>query len=155
MDKEQLIKSLSTTLSDFLDTHFGGTKKETLIPIIKKFEDEKMEVVEVLYCLPDEADLHNEGMNEKEIRKMVNNFNDNIDKISGNIAHAVNTTAFKPIKAWVNECECMIGEEVVPEGMPLVKVKFFDKEMWNKRKDGTLQGVSMGARGITVEGDKE
>ena len=117
-------------------------------PLIKqnKFEEDKKQVIEVLYCPPDEEDLHGERMTEQEIRKMVDDFNANIDNISGNLGHLVNTEKFKPIKAWVNEVDCMIGDELVVEGTPLVKVQFFDDDLYQARKDGVLKGVSVGAR---------
>lgn len=142
------------------DTLWGFFKsymktKDESIPIIKKFEDEKMEAIEILYCKPMEADAHDEGMTEEEIRKMVSNFNQNIDKIKGNIGHIVNIDGFKPLKAWVNECDCYIGDEFVPEGMPLVKTKFTDVDLWEKRKAGLLKGVSIGARGVKVDISEE
>lgn len=46
-----------------------------------------MQVIEVLYCPPEEDDLHGERMSDLEIRKMGDNFNENITNISGNLGH--------------------------------------------------------------------
>lgn len=89
---------------------------------------------------------------------MVDNLNMNIQKgkVKGNIAHIANTDKIEPIKAWVNPVDCMIGEEFVPEGMPLIKMKFHDSELWDKRKTGILKGVSIGAKGYKEPvGDQE
>ena len=59
-------------------------KPETLVKQ-NKFDEEKMQVIEVLYCPPEEDDLHGERMSDLEIRKMVDNFNENITNISGNL----------------------------------------------------------------------
>ena len=131
----------------FLSKYFGGSEDNSHLAVIKQFQEEEMIAVEPLYCLADEADAHKEGMTQETIRKMVDNFNTNIDNISGNISHVAMTDGFAPIKAWVNECECMIGDEYVPEGQPIVKVKFFNEVLWEARKAGELGGVSIGAKG--------
>lgn len=151
-DKEAFLKSLS----GLVDKFFGGSKEKPLQSIVK-FNEEEMVSIEPLYCLPMEADSHEDGMSLEEIRKMVDNINYNIDTITGNIGHMVDTQGFYFTKAWVNECECMIGEELVPEGQPIIKVQFEDKDLWNKRKSGELMGLSIGAVGnrVTNEDYKE
>lgn len=127
-------------------------KPETLVKQ-NKFDEEKMQVIEVLYCPPEEDDLHGERMSDLEIRKMVDNFNENITNISGNLGHIKNTDKFSPIKAWVNEVDCYIGDELVVEGTPLVKIQFNDPELYQARKDGVLKGLSIGAMGVKVKKD--
>lgn len=127
--------------------------KESLIEITK-FNEEQMIAIEPLYCKPMDSDAHDQGMTEEEIRKMVDNINTNINKISGNIGHVFNTDGFYFVKAWVNECECMIGSEFVPEGQPIIKVQFTDETLWSMRKKGQLQGLSIGALGVIVENEE-
>jgi hypothetical protein len=115
-----------------------------------KFNEEQMISIEPLYCKPMDADAHNQGMTEEEIRKMIDNINTNIHKISGNIGHVFNTNSFYFVKAWINECDCTIGDEYVPEGQPLIQVQFTDKTLWEMRKTGQLQGLSIGALGTIV-----
>lgn len=126
------------------------TKPESSKVEITKFNEEQMVSVEPLYCKPMDCDAHNQGMTEEEIRKMVDNINANIHKISGNIAHLFNTSGFYFVKAWVNECDCMIGSEFVPAGQPIIQVQFTDKTLWEMRKTGQLQGLSIGALGTIV-----
>lgn len=118
-----------------------------------KFDEEKMQVIEVMYCPPEHDDLHGERMSELEIRKMVDNFNTNIKNVSGNLGHLKNTDKFKAVKAWVNEVDCYIGDEFVVEGTPLVKIQFYDQELYQARKDGVLKGLSIGAMGRVVKKD--
>jgi hypothetical protein len=127
--------------------------KDSLIEITK-FNEEQMIAIEPLYCKPMDSDAHDQGMTEEEIRKMVDNINTNINKISGNIGHVFNTDGFYFVKAWVNECECMIGSEFVPEGQPIIKVQFTDETLWSMRKTGQLQGLSIGALGVIVENEE-
>ena len=84
---------------------------------------------------------------------MVDNFNQNISNVSGNLGHLKNTDKFKPVKAWVNEVDCYIGDEFVVEGTPLVKIQFYDPELYQARKDGILKGLSIGAMGRIVKKD--
>ncbi|MFM5072392.1 MULTISPECIES: XkdF-like putative serine protease domain-containing protein [Aeromonas] len=117
---------------------------------IMKFNEEQMVSIEPLYCKPMDSDAHSQGMTEKDIRLMVDDINTNIHKISGNIGHLFNTNGFHFLRAWVNECDCMIGGEFVPEGQPIIKVQFTDKTLWEMRKTGQLQGLSIGALGTIV-----
>lgn len=124
--------------------------KNTLIKQ-NQFTDSKMQVIEVMYCPPEQDDLHGERISELELRKMVDNFNANINNVKGNLGHLVNTDKFHPVKAWVNEVDCMIGDNFVSEGTPLVKIQFTDQELYEKRKSGEIMGLSIGAMGRSVE----
>ncbi len=148
--KDALIELFKKFIESTPDEIPQDSPNDLSVPVVKQFEDEKMESIEVLYCAPNEADAHGEAMTESEIRKMVDNFNANIGIIKGNFGHAVNTDQFSPVRAWVNECDCMIGGELVQEGLPLVKLKFHDPELFQKRKDGVFKGISIGARGKRV-----
>ncbi len=134
-----------------LDEHCKSTIQPKQTQIIKKYDDEAMQAIEPLYCAPLEADLHGQGMTESEIRKMVDDINQNISNISGNIGHAYNTEGFYFVKAWVNECECRIGDELVVEGQPIIKVQFTDEHLWDLRKTNQLNGLSIGALGSVVD----
>ena len=112
-----------------------------------------MQAIEVMYCPPEKDDLHGERISEIEIRKMVDNFNANINNVKGNLGHIKNTDKFYPIKAWVNEVDCMIGDQLVVEGTPLVKIQFKDPELYEARKSGKIMGLSIGAMGRSVEKD--
>lgn len=150
----ELFKTFSGT-KDTSPSQQDSTPEQTPLQVIKhnKFADEQMQVIEVMYCPPEYDDLHGERMSDLEIRKMVDNFNDNIANVSGNLGHMKNTDKFKPVKAWVNEVDCYIGDELVVEGTPLVKIQFYDAELYQARKDGVLKGLSIGAMGRVVKKD--
>jgi len=149
--KDSFIKSMS----ELFDKHFGGSTKESTLQTIKKFSEEEMISIEPLYCLPMEADAHDDGMTLAEIRKMVDNINKNIETITGNIGHVMDTEGFYFTKAWVNECECKFTEtgETIPEGQPIIKVQFVDKDLWEARKNGQLAGLSIGAVGKRIDNE--
>lgn len=142
-------------MKDTSPSQQDSTPENTPEQVIKqnKFDEEKMQVIEVMYCPPEYDDLHGERMSDLEIRKMVDNFNQNISNVSGNLGHLKNTDKFKPVKAWVNEVDCYIGDEFVVEGTPLVKIQFYDQELYQARKDGILKGLSIGAMGRIVKKD--
>ena len=147
--KTKTKKAISKATTDSVEKDGKGNLVE-----ITKFNEEQMIAIEPLYCKPMDSDAHDQGMTEEEIRKMVDNINTNINKISGNIGHVFNTDGFYFVKAWVNECECMIGSEFVPEGQPIIKVQFTDETLWSMRKTGQLQGLSIGALGVIVENEE-
>lgn len=150
----ELFKTFSGT-KDTSPSQQDSTPEETPAQVIKhnKFDEVQMQVIEVMYCPPEYDDLHGERMSDLEIRKMVDNFNDNIANVSGNLGHMKNTDKFKPVKAWVNEVDCYIGDELVVEGTPLVKIQFYDMELYEARKNGVLKGLSIGAMGRVVKKD--
>jgi len=151
MTPEQIAEIFNSVLATFSkENELTPSGLPSTIPVIKQYDDEKMIAIEPLYCGPMQVDAHGAAMSLEEINKMVDSFNKNISKISGNIGHMVNTEKFKPVKAWVNPCDCIIGETFVPEGQPIVQNQFYDKDLWEYRKAGKLLGVSIGAKGQEI-----
>lgn len=129
--------------------------------IVKGMDDEKMIAIEPLYLNVGEADYDKDGIEDSEIDKMISNFNKNINKIQGNIHHAMMTSAFKPTKAYRMPFDVYIGNPEEPEslkliksGQPIVEIQFSKtpagQMLWEKRKSGILGGVSIGAKGVRV-----
>lgn len=159
--EQDMEKSITKNIISWLEKSFGNTglkpDGKTNLPVIKQFEEEQMIAVEPLYIAPFETtgdiDGHDDIMYEPEIRKMVDSFNENLEK--GNLgtkeSHKEDVGYFTILKSWVNECDCYIGDHFVPEGQPLVKTKFRDKDKWEERKSGELTGVSIGASAKSVE----
>ncbi len=122
------------------------------IPVIKQFQDEQMISIEPMYCPPETEDGHGEQMTLEVIKQMVQSANDAIEKgtLSGGLFHSENRSDIEILEAWVNPCECIIGETEVQEGQPIVKVQFHNTELWDMRKSGELGGLSIGCKGSTV-----
>jgi hypothetical protein len=146
-----LFKSLKKAISRII----GNSNKE--LPVIKQFYDEEMIAIETMYCPPNVEDGHGELMDSETIYKMVDSCNNAIKegRLSGGLFHEENINDIEIIKAWVNECDCMIGDTEVPEGLPIVKVQFHDSDLWQMRKDGVLKGLSIGAKGGREEVNDE
>lgn len=157
-ETEDVVEKKLDKVLGWIDKHFSGSSKKTPdFPVIKQFEDEKMIVIEPLYIAPfdttGDIDGHNDVIFEEDVRYLVKSFNENLEK--GNLgtkeSHKEDVEYFSIIKAWVNECDCYIGDHFVPEGQPLVKNKFNDVDKWEERKNGDLCGVSIGASAREIE----
>ncbi len=144
-----IFRSMRNLFKEFLKPE--KSKKE--IPVIKQFDDEAMIAIEALYCAPDVADGHNEAMSLETIEGMVESCNKAIEdgRLSGGLFHNENTEDIEIIKAWVNPCDCIIGETEIPEGQPIVEVQFHNEDLWKMRKDGELKGLSIGARKVVED----
>ena len=125
-------------------------------PIIKAVNDELRESIEVIYA-PYELDAQEHWMRPETVRKACENFNVNLEKgvVIPNLFHSkdedgvyISTEAFTIEKSWINEVESVIGNQTVPEGTWICKLKWNDQGAWDKRKAGVYKGVSLGANGI-------
>lgn len=140
-------KSLTERIAEGIEKYFGGSKAPQA-QLIEKFNEEKMEAIEPLYIAIGSVDGVGDAYASPEVcYEMVKSFNQAITdgKLSGNYFHAYNTDDFTVQKAWITECDCVIGNTEVKEGQPLVKVKFNNEKAWELRKSGELTGVSIGA----------
>ena len=151
---------LTKAVTTMLDKYFSGTKKsETVnksLSVIKQFEDEQMVAIEKLYINPiTEIDLVGDTMTLEDTRGMVASLNKAIDSeggIQSGLFHKANADdVFTVEKAWVAETDCMIGETLIEEGQPLIKVQFHNTAAWELRKSGELTGISIGARATEIE----
>lgn len=118
------------------------------LPVIKQFQEEEMRAIEPLYCSVGEVDGHGDFIPTiEEMRDFVNEINKKNDRgeLQSSISHIHKTNSFKMIRAWVNECDCIIGDVTVPKGMPLAEMQFTKKAAWDMRKVGKLLGLSIGA----------
>lgn len=143
-------KAVNKTLNPFVSLlkklTFSEDKKQ--IPIIKQLDEEQMIAIEPLYITFGEIDGHGDTIESlEEVYKMVESFNQAIadGNLKSNYDHGEFCEDFVSLKAWVNECDCYIGDELVPEGQPLVKTQFSNIEKWNERKNNVLKGVSIQA----------
>lgn len=147
MSEKSILKALTKFFKKFED--------KTGTPVIKQFIEEEMIAVEPLYILPGEVDGQGYTIDLEVTKQMVESLNKALAEgsLETNFFHKHKTQSFSVIKAWVNECDCYIGETFVPEGQPIVKTKFHSKEAWALRKSGELMGVSIEGTGSFVEVD--
>lgn len=136
-------------LAKMLDKYFGGSKKPTM-DIIKQFgtDTEPMFAIEPLYIAPGEVDGHGDTMDLENITSMVDSLNKANDegRLQSGLFHKHKTDVWTLEKAWVNPVECMIGDQLIPEGQPIAKTLFTNKTAFQMRVDGDISGLSIGAR---------
>jgi hypothetical protein len=127
------------------------TKASKTLPLIKATDDEQMLAIEVVYE-PFVPDAHGQWMSDVTVRKACEDFNQKLSegKIKSNLFHIYETDSFEIVKSWINEVECTIGEERIPEGTWLCSVQYKSAELWEMLKSGEIGGVSICANG-TVE----
>lgn len=159
-EESDVEKSLLAKFSLLIDKAVGGTKQTEAVnkslSVIKQFEDEQMVAIEKLYINPiTEIDLAGDTMTLEDTRGMVASLNkaiDSEDGIQSGLFHKANADdVFTVEKAWVAETDCMIGETLIEEGQPLIKVQFHNDAAWGLRKSGELTGISIGARATEIE----
>ena len=123
--------------------------KQIVLKATKQKTEEERISVEVVY-VPEEFDEHNQFMTAETIRKACKDFNSNLaaGNISANLYHLSNTNKFEILKSWINEIDMVspTGQEV-KEGTWLVKLRY-SPELWEMKKAGKIQGVSIGCRGV-------
>lgn len=133
--------------------HFGGTNRTApsveTVPVIKQFQEEQMIAVEPLYIEPDGVDGHGWTASADVLRSMTESCDKAIreGRLLAKYNHKTLTDDFVFLKAFVNEVDCYIGDTFVPEGQPMIKSQFKNKDAWEKRKSGEICGVSIGAKG--------
>lgn len=150
--QEEIDKSQFVTLSileKLFHKNFSNKK------IIKQFDDEQMIAVEPLYTPAGVEDLHGEMIELPEMEKAIASFNKAVEDgtLQPSLFHTHKTDGFKINKAWITYEECIMGDSIVPKHQPLVEIQFLNKSLWDKRKSGELQGLSIGAQGIREEAE--
>lgn len=161
---KKVFKKRQNNLMDFsfenvvnvLQKYFGSTEAPDKTQVIKSSEQEEMVAYEVIYE-PNVKDAHGEWMSEDTILKACDNFNDNLIKgnVKPNLFHLANTDLFTIEKTWIQEeIDVKVEQtgEIIKAGTWVGKIKYHDEDLWNLKKAGIIQGVSIGARGAI---DKE
>ena len=111
-----------------------------------------MYCIEPLYTAPGEVDGHGDVANLETITGMVHSLNKANDegRLQSGLFHKHRTDTWELEKAWVNPVECMIGDQLVPEGQPIAKTLFTNREAFEMRINGEISGLSIGARAKEV-----
>jgi hypothetical protein len=155
VDFKEVEKSLDAPITEsrlmkVLDKFFGSSNRKDSIQVVKQFgtEDEPMFAVEPLYIAPGEVDGHGDTMGLEDITSMVESLNkaNEEGRLQSGLFHKHKTDVWTLEKAWVNPVECMIGDQLVPEGQPIAKTLFNNKRAFQMRIEGDISGLSIGAR---------
>ncbi len=123
--------------------------KQIVLKATKQETKEERISVEIVY-IPDERDAHGQWMSVQTVQAACEDFNYNLaaGKISANLYHISNTDKFEILKSWVQEeINVVANGQTIPAGTWLVKLRY-SPELWEMKKAGKLQGVSIGCRGV-------
>ncbi|WP_270829881.1 XkdF-like putative serine protease domain-containing protein [Aeromonas sp. QDB63] len=123
--------------------------KQIVLKAIKQEKQEERISVEVVYVPGEqERDSHGQWMSKATVAAACKDFNDNLHNISPNLYHISNTNKFEILKSWVQEeIDVVANGQTIPAGTWLVKLRY-SPELWEMKKAGKLQGVSIGCRGV-------
>lgn len=123
--------------------------KQIVLKATKQKTEEERISVEVVYVPGEqERDAHGQWMSAQTVQAACEDFNNNLSNILPNLYHISNTNKFEILKSWINEIDMVspTGQEV-KEGTWLVKLRY-SPELWEMKKAGKIQGVSIGCRGV-------
>lgn len=130
-------------LKDFISNLL--VKKEE-VDVVKAIQEEQMISVEVFYPPVGIADLHGDGIVDIDVLKAaIESFNKAVEdgRAKPCLFHTHETKAFEYGKAWVTEKATQYGEDVLPEGTPLIEIHWKNPKAWELRKNGTLLSGSL------------
>jgi hypothetical protein len=139
------------TLFSWLDKYFNKSKDK--VELLKEYNDEEMVSIEPVWRPANEVDLHGDTIDIIEVRKMVDNINEKIEKgiLKAGLFHTHETEVFKWQRAWVQEADAQLGETFVKAGTPLISAKWSNKKAWEDKKSGKLMAPSFGGNGYSQE----
>lgn len=152
--KQKVSKAFIEQLTDLLTKHFGGSEQEVEhVEVTKSVDDEQRRALFVV-LEPDVVDLHGDTYSEVEVEKACRSFNNHCNV--ANLFHQVETESANIEQSFISPAEFTLDNGVtVKKGTWLQWWHFptgddVAESLWQGVKDGTFNGVSIGAR-ATVE----
>ncbi|WP_422840711.1 XkdF-like putative serine protease domain-containing protein [Aeromonas veronii] len=123
--------------------------KQIVLKATRNTTQEERISVEVVYVPGEqERDSHGQWMSAQTVQAACEDFNNNLSNISPNLYHISNTNKFEILKSWVQEeIDVVANGQTIPAGTWLVKLRY-SPELWEMKKAGKIQGVSIGCRGV-------
>lgn len=146
MDIEKLTAALAGVLKDFFPA-------KTTATIEKSVNQEERKALFVV-LEPDVVDGHGDTYSAQEIEKAMQSFNTHCNK--ANLGHRVETQDAEIVQSYTTPVDMVIAGVEVKKGTWLQEWHFPEgneasETLWGYVKDGTISGVSIGARAIVEE----
>ena len=142
--------SLADDLARVIEKHFGGSTKEegtkNETAVAKSVNTEKRHFTSVV-LRPDVPDLHGDIYNADVVEDACYDYNEHCRK--ANLQHLVQTELASPIESYIAKSDFILGEGEVKAGDWVMTMKIHDPELWEKCKDGTFTGFSVGCMAAT------
>ena len=114
------------------------------IQVAKALNEELMQATFVV-LVHDAFDAHGHIVTETEVRKACFNFNKFCRK--PNLFHLAETDSYECAESYVSPTDMFLGERFVKKGTWLATVQVLDEKLWELIKDGSVNGLSIGAMG--------
>ena len=154
MDKEQAA-SFMESVAQLINKYFGGSAEDKQQVEITKALNEEQRMALFVVLEPDVIDLHGDTYNAVEIEKACHNFNTHCR--AANIFHAVETQNAEIVQSYIAPVDFQLDNgRTVQKGTWLQWWQFpegneVSDQLWEGVKDGTINGVSIGAKAIVEE----
>lgn len=155
LDKNKLIEAFS----DFIEKWFGdksvdqkmeeeGAKSLEFSVEIKKAVDEEQRTAMFVVLAPDEVDLHGDVYSAEEVEKACHSFSLHCNK--ANLFHRVETEHANIVQNFITPSDFTLDDGRMIKKGSWLQVWYFPQtemgeEIWKAVKDGTVDGVSIGA----------
>lgn len=155
---EQIQDKFFKAFCSFLE-NFGGTQKEgSGVKMIKAFNEELMQSLEVVYE-PFKLDAHKQWMSKETVSKLCKSLDEGYKEgsIPLNLFHMqdIDKEQAEMLKAYTLEEDSEIGGYFVPEGTCVALIQFKDEKLWKMRKEGTIGGLSVGGKSKVIKPQAE
>ena len=132
-DLQKLYKGL-------LDLMSLGKKDPTVV--LKQFSEPEEQKALGVVLTPDVFDLHQDIYSKEQVRMACEGFNAHCMK--GNIQHAIQYEKMEFTKSFIQEVDCMMGDQFIREGTWMAEAHFPDKLLWESIKEKGFTGFSIG-----------
>lgn len=135
------------------DTNVSTKDASIALPVVKSVNTELKQATYVVMA-PDEVDLHGDTVSADEIRKACHNFNKFCS--APNLFHVTGTDLFEFSESFIAPVDFQMGERIVKAGTWLAVVQAHDETLWGMMKSGEINGLSIGAMGVStpIEGEE-
>ena len=110
--------------------------------VLKQFSEGEEQLALGVVLIPDVYDLHNDIYSKEEVRMACESYNTHCMK--GNLQHAVQYEGMEVTKSFIQEVDCTMGDQAVPEGTWMLEAHFPDKLVWDTIKSKGFTGFSIG-----------
>ncbi len=155
LQEKNIVKSNTKVITE-KDTNGEDISPWSKTPVTKAVDEEqKLATFVVLEPMLDETefDLHGDYYDEQTVMKACHNFNQ--FSMKANFLHLIETNSFIIVESYITPVEIVLGEQFVKKGTWLATIKVIDDDIWEGIKDGTFNGLSIGAVATTEYLDED
>jgi hypothetical protein len=152
LQDEGILKSVTKEV-DEEELEAVEKSKWTNLSVQKAANEELMQVTFV--AMVEGIDAHADFVDENEIRKAKESFNKSSMKCK--MFHLWDTNGAEVIESFQSPVDFILNDRFISKGTWLMTFQIYDETLWKWVKDGTINGISIGAMAqcIKIEDDDE